>query len=89
MTTHDPAIAEFIDELYRNQELAAQAQDWGNFLAALDSEGDTNPDAAALFDALLWICCQSKPVTDRLAKIHELVNLRGYQVVSMREFCGW
>jgi hypothetical protein len=79
------AIEQFVTELRADPELAPCAADLTNALSALDLEGDGVPDAATMWEAVLWIVGQSCAVDERLKALHKLFSLpRGPTRVTLR-----
>jgi hypothetical protein len=67
------------------------ADDLANGLAELDLEGDTNMDAAKLYQAISWILKQPRTADEKLLQIERLITLpKGrIEIPSMRQFTGW
>jgi hypothetical protein len=84
------AVDRFIAELRADPCFAECAQSIADGIAALDIEADGNPHALQFFEGVCWIMNRrERPLRERVEKISELAALRGRQVISMREFCGW
>jgi hypothetical protein len=78
----------FVSELRADHELAGAADEVAIALACLDLEGDGVPDAATMWEAVLWIVGQSCAVDERLKALHKLFSLpRGPTRVTLRR-CG-
>jgi hypothetical protein len=59
-------------------------------MAAIDLEGDGNPDACAFVMAVEWIAGhRDRTVMERIDMIDKLRRLKGRNVITMREFTGW
>jgi hypothetical protein len=75
----------FIDELRADPEFARCEAGLTNALNGLDLEGDGNPDAVMMWEAVLWIVRQSCAVDERLKALHKLFSLpRGPTRVTLR-----
>src|SRR6516164_1072850 len=89
VTTNTPSIDRFVHEMRRDPDFAPCADKFAHAFAALDREGDQNPDASELCDGLLWIARQPRTLDERITMFSKLIGLRGYVVVNMSEFTGW
>jgi hypothetical protein len=88
MSTTLERIERFVDEL-RHSRFAADADSFADVYAALDLESDGNAHALALLEALLFIGEEPQPLERRIEKQHELVRLKGWNCINLKEFCGW
>jgi hypothetical protein len=89
MSTTGERIERFIDELRRDSRFAASADSFADCYAKLDLEADGNSHAMALEEALLTIGEAPQPLERRIEKQHELLRLRGWVCINLKEFCGW
>jgi hypothetical protein len=78
----------FILELFASP-FAESAVQINAALTALDLEADGSPDAERMLAALEYIATEPQPIDRRVAKMAELVSLKGKVVVDMKAFCGW
>jgi hypothetical protein len=69
------AIDAFAAELRADPDLAAHADAALSALEAVDLEGDGNPEAATLFDAVLWITRQPVSADERIKALCALFGL--------------
>jgi hypothetical protein len=58
-------------------------------LSALDLEADGSVSAERMLAGLEYIATEPQPIEKRVAKMGELVALKGKVVVDMKAFCGW
>jgi len=80
----------FTCELLADPAYASSAVEIRRAYDALDIEADTNPHATVVHDAIVWIANQRQhPLRERVECIGRLVALKGYNVVNLKEFCGW
>jgi hypothetical protein len=84
------ALDFFLVELLGDSAFAPSAVEIRRAYDALDLEADTNAHATVVHDAIVWIANQRQhPLRERVECIGRLVALKGYNVVNLKEFCGW
>jgi hypothetical protein len=83
--------AGFIDELRSDSERATLADAVSHALQLIDSEADTSPHAAALFEGLTWIIGHTdRTVEQRLRAIVKLLSLQGrVEIIDLKDLLGW
>jgi hypothetical protein len=79
----------FLEELRNDARLASSADDLAEVLEQLDIEADYNRHACQLFDGLMWIARQPRPLLERVEKQHALLSLRGRVCIDMKAWSGW
>jgi hypothetical protein len=79
----------FLLELCGDPAFAPSAVEINRALEATDIEADGNPHALQVMAGLEYIAKGPAPLSERVAKMQELVSLRGKVVLNMKEFCGW
>jgi hypothetical protein len=72
MTT---ALDAFAAQLRADPDLMAHADAALSALEAVDLEGDGNPDAATLYEAVLWIVSQRVSADERVKALCHLLGL--------------
>jgi hypothetical protein len=83
------AVDRFIIELL-GSEFAEQAHQIHEAIIALDREGDSNPSAAGLYEALVYVVDnRHHSLGEKLDKLHELINRKGLQRGTLRQLVGW
>jgi hypothetical protein len=68
---------------------ASSVVEINNALEKLDIEADGNPDAERMLAAFEYIATEPVPLDKRVAKMQELVSLKGKVILNMKAFCGW
>jgi hypothetical protein len=82
-------IDRFIAELL-GSEFAEQAHQVRECIVALDLEGDHNPSAAGLYEAVVYVISdRHHTVQQRLEKVFELTTRKGKRAGTLRQLTGW
>ena len=84
---HD-VLETFVEDLRRSR-FAGVADEIETALRASDMEADTNPHAAAMFEAITWIAGHTgRSLTERVIALSKLIEHDGSSI-CLREFTGW
>jgi hypothetical protein len=84
------AVKNWLDQVTAVQFLCSHIEPIRDALNKRYKEGDTKPDAAQLWDGIVWITShQEKSAIERLAMIDKLLSLETPVIVDMREFTKW
>jgi hypothetical protein len=83
-----PGFEKFMIELLASP-FAESAAQINAALSALDLEADGNVSAERMLAGLEYIATEPQPIERRVAKMAELVALKGKVVIDMKAFCGW
>lgn len=67
-------LGTFLRELRADPRTAAAADTFTKALNALDIEGDGNPDAAGMLEAIDAVVREPLPFADKLAALDRLIN---------------
>jgi hypothetical protein len=82
-------VDRFITELLAS-EFAPDAHQIHEAIVALDREGDSNPSAAGLYEAVVYVVGhRDHSLGERLAKLDELIHRKGLQRGTLRQLVGW
>lgn len=84
-------IARYVADLRAEPALEPFANDMERALSAIDLEADTNPHAAAQFEAVRWIMRQPRTVREKTEVLARLVTQPPgrVRIPSIKAFAGW
>jgi hypothetical protein len=86
----DDKLKNWLESLTATYFMIEHIEPMKNALNKLYREGDENPDAAQMWEAISWIINhQEKSAVERLAMINKLCEQEGRVIVDMEEFTGW